>query len=377
MIRRHVISGMLLAAGLGIASPAAAQPRAADGVTINDEGQPQVLDLLALRDRSGDRPVRRGGDDARAVRRPRGAVGARRRRRRLHPGLDRRRVRPARPRPDGQGRRAAGGAVAAARRRQRAGIATGGRHRHEGARRGAHRQAERQLGRQPAGEELHRAGEHHGRAGGGRRGRRQLRVDRGHVDAACRADDPGARGGPVQGRRSALGQPAVGGDQDCRSERSGPRRRLHRAGDRGRRARRAGRRDEADLLHDRAPARLPHVLADRGSRRHRVEADAARARLLARVDGGISRSAAADQHAGAAGDAHCQPGGIREADRRVAQGHRRLHPRLRLYDAEAVAAVDKFRADRNLNYQGNPPGLADARLVEALRAAYLEKKRAR
>ena len=26
------------------------------------------------------------------------------------------------------------------------------------------------------------------------------------------------------------------------------------------------------------------------------------------------------------------------------------------YDAEAIAAVDKFRADRNLNYQGNPPG---------------------
>ena len=48
-----------------------------------------------------------------------------------------------------------------------------------------------------------------------------------------------------------------------------------------------------------------------------------------------------------------------------------------LYDAEAVAAVDKFRTDRNLNYQGNPPGLADARLVEALRSAYLEKKRAR
>jgi uncharacterized Ntn-hydrolase superfamily protein len=45
------------------------------------------------------------------------------------------------------------------------------------------------------------------------------------------------------------------------------------------------------------------------------------------------------------------------------------------YDAEAVAAVDKFRADRSLNYQGNPPGLADARLIEALRAAYLEKKR--
>jgi len=45
------------------------------------------------------------------------------------------------------------------------------------------------------------------------------------------------------------------------------------------------------------------------------------------------------------------------------------------YDAEAVAAVDKFRADRKMDYQGNPPGLADARLIEALRAAYLEKKR--
>jgi uncharacterized Ntn-hydrolase superfamily protein len=46
------------------------------------------------------------------------------------------------------------------------------------------------------------------------------------------------------------------------------------------------------------------------------------------------------------------------------------------YDAEAIAAVDKFRADRNLSYQGNPAGLVDARLVEALRAAYLDKKRA-
>lgn len=46
------------------------------------------------------------------------------------------------------------------------------------------------------------------------------------------------------------------------------------------------------------------------------------------------------------------------------------------YDAEAMAAVDKFRADKNINYQGNPPGLVDARLVEALRAAFIEKKRA-
>ncbi|HTK30011.1 MAG TPA: DUF1028 domain-containing protein [Vicinamibacterales bacterium] len=40
------------------------------------------------------------------------------------------------------------------------------------------------------------------------------------------------------------------------------------------------------------------------------------------------------------------------------------------YDAEAIAAVDKFRADHSLVYQGNPPGLVDARFVDALRAAY-------
>jgi len=45
------------------------------------------------------------------------------------------------------------------------------------------------------------------------------------------------------------------------------------------------------------------------------------------------------------------------------------------YDGEAIAAVDKFRADRSLNYQGNPPGLVDARMIEALRAAYVAKKK--
>jgi uncharacterized Ntn-hydrolase superfamily protein len=45
------------------------------------------------------------------------------------------------------------------------------------------------------------------------------------------------------------------------------------------------------------------------------------------------------------------------------------------FDEETIAAVDKFRADRNLNYQGNPPGLVDVRLVDALRAAYFEKKK--
>jgi len=46
-----------------------------------------------------------------------------------------------------------------------------------------------------------------------------------------------------------------------------------------------------------------------------------------------------------------------------------------VYDDEAIAAVDKFRADRKLTYQGNPPGLVDQRLVDALKAAYLEKRK--
>ena len=37
--------------------------------------------------------------------------------------------------------------------------------------------------------------------------------------------------------------------------------------------------------------------------------------------------------------------------------------------------MDKFRADKKLNYQGNPPGLVDQRLVDALKAAYLEKRK--
>jgi uncharacterized Ntn-hydrolase superfamily protein len=48
---------------------------------------------------------------------------------------------------------------------------------------------------------------------------------------------------------------------------------------------------------------------------------------------------------------------------------------LNRYDDEAIAAVDKFRADKALNYQGNPPGLVDARLIDALRAAYYAKRK--
>jgi uncharacterized Ntn-hydrolase superfamily protein len=46
-----------------------------------------------------------------------------------------------------------------------------------------------------------------------------------------------------------------------------------------------------------------------------------------------------------------------------------------IYDDEAMAAVDKFRADKGLNYQGNPVGLVDARFVEALRAAYFAQRK--
>jgi uncharacterized Ntn-hydrolase superfamily protein len=45
------------------------------------------------------------------------------------------------------------------------------------------------------------------------------------------------------------------------------------------------------------------------------------------------------------------------------------------YDAEAIAAVDKFRADQKLDFAGTPAGLVDERFVTALRNSYLEKKR--
>jgi uncharacterized Ntn-hydrolase superfamily protein len=48
---------------------------------------------------------------------------------------------------------------------------------------------------------------------------------------------------------------------------------------------------------------------------------------------------------------------------------------LNVFDDEAIAAVDRFRADNGLVYQGNPPGLVDARFVDALRAAYFKKKK--
>jgi uncharacterized Ntn-hydrolase superfamily protein len=45
------------------------------------------------------------------------------------------------------------------------------------------------------------------------------------------------------------------------------------------------------------------------------------------------------------------------------------------YDDEAIAAVDKFRAEKGLSYQGNPAGLVDERFIDALRAAYFAKQK--
>jgi uncharacterized Ntn-hydrolase superfamily protein len=43
------------------------------------------------------------------------------------------------------------------------------------------------------------------------------------------------------------------------------------------------------------------------------------------------------------------------------------------YDVETMTAVDKFRAEHGLDYQGDAVGLVDARLVDALRKAIIEK----
>ena len=62
----------------------------------------------------------------------------------------------------------------------------------------------------------------------------------------------------------------------------------------------------------------------------------------------------------------------KNADRAAATAYQRDYG---VFDDEAIAAVDKFRTDHNLNYQGNPAGLVDARLIDALRQAYFDKKK--
>jgi uncharacterized Ntn-hydrolase superfamily protein len=45
------------------------------------------------------------------------------------------------------------------------------------------------------------------------------------------------------------------------------------------------------------------------------------------------------------------------------------------FDEETIAAVDRFRKDHAMDYQGDAPGLVDQRFIAALRAAYFEKKK--
>jgi uncharacterized Ntn-hydrolase superfamily protein len=65
---------------------------------------------------------------------------------------------------------------------------------------------------------------------------------------------------------------------------------------------------------------------------------------------------------------------LQAESRRIQQEYTREYA---LFDEETQAAVDKFRADKGLAYQGNPAGLVDARLVDALRAAYFAKRKAK
>ena len=67
-----------------------------------------------------------------------------------------------------------------------------------------------------------------------------------------------------------------------------------------------------------------------------------------------------------------------EYDKRAADSRKASADYTRDYatfDEETIAAVDKFRKDRNLDYQGDAPGLVDARLIDALRSAYFEKRK--
>jgi uncharacterized Ntn-hydrolase superfamily protein len=62
-----------------------------------------------------------------------------------------------------------------------------------------------------------------------------------------------------------------------------------------------------------------------------------------------------------------------DAYRREAAEYEALFAR---YDEEAIAAVDAFRRARELNYEGNPRGLVDGRLIETLREEYYAQRRA-
>ncbi|HUX05978.1 MAG TPA: DUF1028 domain-containing protein [Acidobacteriota bacterium] len=52
------------------------------------------------------------------------------------------------------------------------------------------------------------------------------------------------------------------------------------------------------------------------------------------------------------------------------KAYRDYYDTYSLFDEETIAAVDAFRKERNLDYQGNPRGFVDQRFVDALRQAF-------
>jgi len=64
------------------------------------------------------------------------------------------------------------------------------------------------------------------------------------------------------------------------------------------------------------------------------------------------------------------PGGFQQYLDKYRKAAEAYDAKWSAYDAEAVKAVDAFRKDHDLAFEGDADGLVDARLVEALRAAY-------
>jgi hypothetical protein len=61
-----------------------------------------------------------------------------------------------------------------------------------------------------------------------------------------------------------------------------------------------------------------------------------------------------------------------EAYRKKAEEYERQYA---LYDAETMEAVDRFRKEHGLEFEGNPRGLVDERLVRVLREKYYGRSR--
>ena len=334
-----------------------AQQRAADGVTINDEGLPQysTFSLCAIdpaTGQSGATVTTRVPFVGRAVPHVRAGIGA----------VCTQASTMVEYGPRGldllaKGVEPAAAIAAAAVRRSAARIAAGRRDRHERPLGGAHRQGQRQLGGQPAGPELHGAGQHHGRPRGRRSGRGDVR-SRPRAPAwplaermilameAGQAKGGDRRWGNLQSAAIKIADPnnpGRGGDY------------IALAIEVGEHAEPVG---EMKRIYYTTARRLGYRTFSRveGPDVRRVEADAARARLLAADARGISGRAAGDEHAELQELRKTNPAAYDKAVAEARQATADYTRDFATFDDEAIAAVDKFRTDRKLNYQGNPPG---------------------